>query len=70
LIDDQVTGLLVPPQDAAALADAIERLVHNPRWAKTLGTTGQAFVQAQFDVSVMAQANESLYNELLARPRS
>jgi glycosyltransferase involved in cell wall biosynthesis len=66
LIDDQVTGLLVPPQDAAALAVAIERLVHNPQWAKTLGTKGQAFVQAQFDVSVMAQANESLYNELLS----
>ncbi len=70
LISDQVTGFLVPPQDAAALAVAIERLVHNPQWAKKLGTTGQAFVQAQFDVSVMAQANESLYNELLARPRS
>jgi glycosyltransferase involved in cell wall biosynthesis len=70
LIDDHVTGLLVPPQDAAALAIAIERLVHDPQWAKTLGTTGQAFVQAQFDVSIMAQANESLYNELLARPRS
>ena len=69
LIEDQVTGLLVPPQDAAALAVAIERLVHDPQSAKTLGTTGQTFVQAHFDVSVMARANESLYNELLARPR-
>ena len=69
LLDDQMTGLLVPSQDAAALAIAIERLVHNPHWARTLGTKGQAFVQAQFDVSVMAQANESLYNELLSRPR-
>lgn len=70
LIDDQGTGLLVPPQDTAALAVAIERMVHDPQWAKTLGTKGQAFVQARFDVSVMAQANESLYHELLARPRS
>lgn len=69
LIDDQVTGLLVPPQDAAALALALERLVHHAQWATTLGTKGQTFVQAQFDVSVMAQANESLYNELLSRPR-
>lgn len=70
LIDDQVTGLLVPPQDAAALAVAIERLVHDPQWAKTLGIKGQAFAQARFDVSAMAQANESLYKELLVRPRS
>ena len=70
LITDQVTGLLIPPQDATALATAIERLVQNPQWAKTLGTQGQAFVQSQFDVSVMARANESLYNELLFRPRS
>jgi glycosyltransferase involved in cell wall biosynthesis len=70
LIDDERTGLLVPAQDAAALAVAIERLVHQPQWAKTLAATGQTFVQARFDVSVMAQANESLYNELLARPRT
>lgn len=70
LITDQATGLLVPPQEATALAVAIERLVHDPQWAKTLGATGQAFVQARFDMSVMAQANESLYKELLARPRS
>lgn len=70
LIDDERTGLLVPAQDAAALAVAIERLVHEPQWAKTLAATGQTFVQARFDVSVMVQANESLYNELLARPRT
>ncbi len=70
LVDDAVTGLLVPPQDAAALAVAIERLVHEPQWARTLGTKGQAFARAQFDVSVMAQANESLYHELLRRPRA
>ena len=70
LIDDHVTGLLVPLHDATALAIAIERLVQNPQWAKTLGTKGQTFVQTQFDVSVMARANESLYNELLSRPRS
>jgi glycosyltransferase involved in cell wall biosynthesis len=70
LIDDHVTGLLIPPQDVDSLAIAIEQLVQNPQWAETLGTKGQAFVQAQFDVSVMARANESLYNELLFRPRS
>ena len=61
LIKDHITGLLVPPQDPTALAAALTRLVQAPAWACTLGRAGQAHARAQFDLSVMAQANEALY---------
>jgi glycosyltransferase involved in cell wall biosynthesis len=65
LITDQQTGLLVPPQDATALAEALSRLVQARAWATTLGRAGQARARAQFDVAVMAQQNAALYYELL-----
>jgi len=68
LIDGQTTGLLVPPQDPMALATALYSLVRDPLWAGALGRTGQALARAQFDVTVMAQANETLYAELLGVP--
>jgi glycosyltransferase involved in cell wall biosynthesis len=66
LIEDEKTGLLIPPHDAAALATALTSLLRNKQLAKQLGRTGQTFVRRYFDISVMARANETLYLELLA----
>ena len=67
LIEDGHSGLLVPPQEPTALAAAIERVVHNLPWTKTLGGHGQSFVRSHYDVTVMAQANEALYYKLLVK---
>jgi glycosyltransferase involved in cell wall biosynthesis len=69
LIEDQVTGLLVPPHNPQALAAALSRLVLNPLWAHTLGRAGQAQARARFDLTIMAQANETLYYDLLNSPQ-
>jgi glycosyltransferase involved in cell wall biosynthesis len=69
LIKDHLTGLLVPPQDPPALAAALTRLVQAPFWASTLGRAGQAQARAQFDLTVMAQNNTTLYYELLGASR-
>jgi glycosyltransferase involved in cell wall biosynthesis len=65
LIEPERSGLLIPPQEPEALAAAIERVVQNLPWAKTLGAHGQSFVRARYDVTVMTQANEALYYKLL-----
>ena len=41
LVTDDVTGLLVPPGDDAALADALERLAADPDLRRTLGAAGR-----------------------------
>lgn len=50
LVADGVSGLLVPPRDAAGLADALRRLHDDPslRWA--LGGNGRETVIREFDV--------------------
>ena len=64
-IVDEVTGLLVPPRDAGALADAIAKLVRAPALAVAMGEKGRARVLQDFTLEKMAMTNESYYYEHL-----
>jgi len=44
----EVTGLLVPPRDAVALADALERLIRDPALRQRMGAAGRAHCEAHF----------------------
>ena len=50
LVVDEVTGVLVPPGDATALANAIERLLDDPALRARLGTAGRRRVLEEFDL--------------------
>jgi glycosyltransferase involved in cell wall biosynthesis len=65
---DGVTGILVPPRDAAALASAIARLVRAPALAAKMAEQGRQHVLRHFTLEKMAMRNESYYYELLGRP--
>jgi glycosyltransferase involved in cell wall biosynthesis len=54
LVEDGVTGLLVPPDDAAALADALARLLADPGLARRLADQGRRTVLTRFDADAMA----------------
>lgn len=66
IIKEGKTGMLISPQDPESLVISLSQLLENPAFAQQLGKSGQIFVQKHFDVSTMAQANETLYLELLA----
>jgi glycosyltransferase involved in cell wall biosynthesis len=51
LVEDGVTGLLVPPADPVALAGALERLAHDPELGRRLGRAGRAKVLREFDLA-------------------
>jgi glycosyltransferase involved in cell wall biosynthesis len=59
------TGLLVPPDDPAALAVAIRRLLKDRGLRRRLGDQGRELVLARFTAEHMARAFESLYGGLL-----
>jgi glycosyltransferase involved in cell wall biosynthesis len=48
LIEDGVDGLLVAPADPVALADAVERLMEDPAFAKRLGAAGRQKVLRKY----------------------
>ena len=70
LVEDGVTGLLVPPTDAAALAGAITRLLQHPDEAQAMGVRGRARAAQRFSIEAAVQANEALYRELLGAGRA
>jgi glycosyltransferase involved in cell wall biosynthesis len=68
---DGETGLLVPPHDPHALADALLCLLRDPDRAQAMGRAGRKRVREHFTVGKMVAAVERTYVELLeGRPPS
>lgn len=63
VIDDGVSGLLVPPGDPAALAAAIVRLLTDHPYADLLARRGHDLVHERFCVELMVQAIEKIYDD-------
>jgi glycosyltransferase involved in cell wall biosynthesis len=62
------TGLLVPPRDPAALADALLRVLADPGWARGLGRAGRRLVVAEFSTEAKVTRLERLYARLASAP--
>jgi glycosyltransferase involved in cell wall biosynthesis len=63
MIEDGVTGLLVPPHDADALAAAITRLLLDHPLADMMGRAGHRLVHERFCVERMVAAIETVYDQ-------
>jgi glycosyltransferase involved in cell wall biosynthesis len=61
------TGRLVPPNNVAALANAIGQLLSNAQERRELGSNARRHAQANFTIDGMRSRHEELYRELLAR---
>jgi glycosyltransferase involved in cell wall biosynthesis len=70
LIADGREGILVEPQDPAALAAAVGRLLGDPAEAKRLGERARRRQQREYSLDAMVRRIEELYEELWrASPR-
>lgn len=68
LILDGETGLLVPPRNPEALAQALLRVLENPARAKAMARAGRKRVEALFALATKIERTEALYQRLLAAP--
>jgi glycosyltransferase involved in cell wall biosynthesis len=69
IVDDQ-TGLLVPPEDAGALAGALCRLLRDPALRASLASAGRERVAQHFSEERQVARTEALYEMGLHRQRS
>ncbi|MCD6288880.1 MAG: glycosyltransferase family 4 protein [Anaerolineae bacterium] len=61
IIQDGETGLLVPPGDPEALAQALARIFHDPKAARSLAERGWAVNRRRFDWERIADTYAALY---------
>ena len=64
VVADGETGLLVPPGDPGALAEALNALLRDPGRAAEMGLRGASRAAAEFDWAAIAAQTVALYHEL------
>lgn len=63
------TGLLVPPRDPAALADALVRLMMSTALRTEMGEAAHAHAMQHFGIERMADAMEAVFRRVIAESR-
>jgi glycosyltransferase involved in cell wall biosynthesis len=64
IVDDGNTGMIVPPNDAPALAGALRRLIEDRAFAERLGADGQRAVEQRFSWSRIIDQFAAIYEGL------
>jgi len=66
---DGVNALLVPPDDASALADAIDHLARDPALRASFAAAGRRLVDEEFSSARIGEEIVALYDHILAKRR-
>lgn len=69
VVDDHVTGLLVPVGDHEAVAAALRTLLSDPQRAAAMGSAGRERVRERFSSHRLVRDTAALYDALLAHER-
>jgi len=65
LVEDSITGLLVPPQDIQALSKAMVKLANDSSLREEMGKEGRKRALERFDINLIARQYEELYLKVL-----
>lgn len=65
LIEDKKSGLIVPPGDAPAIAEAIQSLFHDPALCQNLGRNARERIGSCFRIEDTILKTKALYDALL-----
>ena len=64
-VADGETGLIVPPENPQALAEAISALISDPGRARAMGEAGRSRVKSEFTVDRMVEQHLELYQSII-----
>jgi len=67
LVEDGVTGLLVPPEDSSAIAAALLRLLRDPDLSRKMAENGRKVAVENYSFERLIREVDALYTELLRR---
>lgn len=67
MVEDGVSGFLVPPADPVALADCIQRVVADPQLRRSVGERAAERAERLFSIEINMQRTEDLFTRLLTR---
>ena len=67
IVEDGVSGMIVPPGDAPALATAIATLIQEPERCVAMGEAGARRIRERFSWRQTAEETLELYEEVLSR---
>ena len=70
VVDHERTGLLIPPKDPEALADAMLRLAADPAERSRMGAAGREAVVGRFSADRLVDDIDKLYTDALAQKRA
>ena len=65
VVEDGKSGLLFPSRNAAALADAMERLIDSPSRREAMGQRARQLYEERFTGEVFAKNTENIYLDIL-----
>ena len=68
VVIDRKTGILVPPGNAEALADAILEMIRDPEIRRSMGDEARRHARTNFDMTKRIAELESIYRSLLDSP--
>jgi len=66
LVQDDVTGLLVPPRQPELLAQALARMATSPELRQRMGHAARARIEREFSLDSMVRSFDRLYGRMLA----
>ncbi len=68
VVEDSVSGILVPPKDVDALSRALLRLLRDAEERRRTGRAGRELVASRYSWTESTRRMEALYDELLSAP--
>jgi glycosyltransferase involved in cell wall biosynthesis len=69
IVDDQESGIVVPQKNPKRIADAVSRLLEDPKLRRRLGERGRRAVLRRFDWNIIARRYRLLIDSQIGRPR-